>query len=158
MTMAGRQRSPGIDSPIQPAVVPAIAPVVPTIAPVVPAAIAPIVPAAIVPATVAPTTIAPATVAPPAIAPPGKLCLRIDGDEGLAVLATLLDGIGHRGAYRLQPLGDIARLARIRWAILRKCGVGIGRDQRYRKTEGTRRQQSSQSANGTTILSHAISF
>src|SRR5439155_20461143 len=94
MPIFGRQGSTDIGLPVQPAVVP-------TIAPVVPAAVAPIVPTAITPATVAPAAVAPA-----AIAPPGKLGLGVHRHVPLAVLGVLLHGVGDRQAYRLQALGD----------------------------------------------------
>src|SRR5216684_2475666 len=72
MPISGRQGSAVIGLPVQPAVVP-------TVAPVVPAAVAPIVPTAI-----APTAVAPSAVAPAAVAPPGKLCLGVNPDNRLA--------------------------------------------------------------------------
>src|SRR5229473_2697334 len=145
MPISGRQGSAVIGLPVQPAVVP-------TVAPVVPATVAPIVPTAI-----APTAIAPAAVAPTAVAPPGKLCLGVDPDDRLAVLGVLLHGVGHRQAYRLQTLGDFARLLGIAAAVLRAAGRGIGRCKADRKAKGAGRQQGSQSASGTTILGHVIS-
>src|SRR4249919_848650 len=102
MPIWGRQGSPDIGLPVQPAVVPAIAPVVP-------AAVAPIVPAPVAPAAVAPT----------AIAPPSELGLAVDRDERFAVLGILLDGVGHGTADGLQPLGDVAGLP--------GRGVAVGR-------------------------------
>src|SRR4030081_1642646 len=90
MPISGRQDSSDIGLPVQPAVVPAIAPVVP--------------------AAVAPATVAPATVTPSAIAPPGELGLGVHGDERLAVLGILPGGVGYGSADGLQTLGDVARL------------------------------------------------
>ena len=115
MPISGRQGSSDIGLPVQPAVVPAIAPVVPT-------AVTPIVPAAIAPAAIAPSAIA-----PPAIAPPGELRLGVDGDERLAVLGVLLDGVGYRGADGLQPLGDVAWLLGLGAAVGREGGRCVGR-------------------------------
>src|SRR5882762_10057811 len=146
MPISGRQGSADIGLPVQPAVMP-------TVAPVVPATVAPIVPTAIAPATVAP-----AAVAPTAVAPPGKLGLGVDRDERHAVPGVLLHGVGNRQAYRLQALGDFARLLGIGTVVLREAGRGIGRRQAHGKTESARRQQGSQRANGTTILGHVISL
>src|SRR5258707_13871280 len=82
MPISGRQGSSDIGLPVQPAVMPAIAPVVPT--------------------AIAPSAVAPAAVAPPAIAPPGELGLGVDRHERLAVLAVLLDGVGDESASGLQ--------------------------------------------------------
>src|ERR1700737_2787569 len=90
MPISGRQVSSDIGLPVQPAVVPAIAPVVP--------------------AAVAPATVAPAAVAPSAIAPPGELGLGVHGDERLAVLVALPEGVGYGSGDRVRPLGDIAGL------------------------------------------------
>src|SRR5260370_1773426 len=87
MPISGRQGSSDIGLPVQPAVMPAIAPVVP--------------------AAIAPSAVAPAAVAPPAIAPPGELGLGVDRHERLAALAVLLDAIAHRTACRTQTLPDV---------------------------------------------------
>src|SRR5712664_2641105 len=94
MPISGRQGSSDIGLPVQPAVVPAIAPIVPA-------------------------AVAPSAVAPPAIAPPGALGLGVDGDERLAVLGVLPDGVGYRGADGLQALGDVA------WLL--GLGAAVGR-------------------------------
>src|SRR6266851_1913827 len=137
MPISGRQGSSDIGLPVQPAVVPAIAPVVP--------------------AAVAPATVAPAAVAPSAIAPPGELGLGVDGDERLAVRGVLPDGVGYGSADGLQTLGDVAGLVGLGTAVGGKGGRGIGRRQTDREAECASRQQGCQSARRTTILAHLIS-
>src|SRR5229473_7889328 len=127
MPISGRQGSSDIGLPVQPAVVPAIAPVVP------------------------------AAVAPSAIAPPGELGLGVRRNERLAVLAVLPEGVGYGSADGLQPLGDIAGLVGLGTAVGGKGGRGIGRRQTDREAECASRQQGCQSARRTTILAHLIS-
>src|SRR6266851_1771835 len=137
MPISGRQGSSDIGLPVQPAVVPAMAPVVP--------------------AAIAPTAVAPAAVTPPAIAPPGKLGFGVDRHERLAILAVLLDGVGYGSADGLQTLRDVAGLLGLGTAVGCKGGCGIGRGQTDREAECASRQQGCQSARGTTILAHLIS-
>src|ERR1700730_18525292 len=136
MPISGRQGCSDIGLPVQPAVVPAIAP--------------------IVPAAVAPATVAPAAVAPSAIAPPGELGLGVHGDERLAVLAVLPEGVGYKSADGLQPLGDIAGLVGLGTVVGCKGGRGIGRRQTDREAACGSRQPGCQSARRTTILAHLI--
>src|SRR5450755_3464467 len=137
MPISGRQGSSDIGLPVQPAVVPAIAPVVP--------------------AAVAPATVAPATVAPSAIAPPGELGFGVDCHERLAVLVVLLDGVGYGSADGLQALGDVAGRVGLGTAVGCQGGRGIGRRQTDREAECASRQQGCQSAHGTMILAHLVS-
>src|SRR5258708_6705982 len=137
MPISGRQGSSDIGLPVQPAVMPAIAPVVP--------------------AAIAPSAVAPAAVAPPAIAPPGELGLGVDRHERLAVLAVLLDGVGYGSADGLQTLRDVAGPLGLGTAVGCEGGCGIGRGQTDRQAECAGRQQGCQSARGTTILAHLIS-
>src|SRR5229473_2549310 len=119
MPISGRQGSSDIGLPVQPA-----------IAPIVPTAVAPVVPAAV----------APSAVAPPAIAPPGELGLGVDGDERLAVLGVLPDGVGYRGADGLQALGDVAWLLGLGAAVGGEGGRRVGRRQTDGQAERACRQ------------------
>src|SRR5437879_3398622 len=123
MPISGRQGCVVISLPVQPAVVP-------TVAPVVPAAVAPVMPT-----TIAPAAVAPAAVTPAAIAPPGELGLRVDPDDRLAVLGVLLHGLGNRQADGLEALGDLTGSLAVGTAVLGAAGRGIGRCQADRKAE-----------------------
>src|SRR5580704_7725264 len=132
MPISGRQGSWDIGLPVQPAVVPAIAPV-------------------------APAAVAPAAIAPAAIAPPGELGLGLDRHERLAVHGVLPDGVGYGSADGFQTLGDVAGLVGLGAAVGGKGGRSIGRRQTDREAERASRQQGRQSTRRTTILAHLIS-
>src|SRR3981081_84984 len=134
MPISGRQGSSDIGLPVQPAVVPAIAPVVP--------------------AAITPSAAAPAAIPPLAIAGPGALCVGVDRHERLAVRAVLLDGVGYGSADGLQTLRDVAGPLGLGTAVGCEGAWGSGRGQTDREAEGASRQQGCQSARGTTILAH----